>query len=82
MIDSGATTNFIDSRFVTLHSLPLTSKPLTETLLLADGKTQVIISKEVQLVRGRAPETQFYCRYRLTSVDTPFRGGSARSMSI
>ncbi|SOV08098.1 uncharacterized protein UDID_17285 [Ustilago sp. UG-2017a] len=36
-------------RFVTLHSLPLTSKPLTETLLLADGKTQVIISKEVQL---------------------------------
>ena len=49
MIDSGATTNFIDSRFVTLHSLPLTSKPLTETLLLADGKTQVIISKEVQL---------------------------------
>ncbi|SOV08562.1 uncharacterized protein UDID_17421 [Ustilago sp. UG-2017a] len=50
MIDSGATTNFIDSRFVTLHSLPLTSKPLTETLLLADGKTQVIISKEVQLL--------------------------------
>ncbi|SOV04549.1 uncharacterized protein UDID_17124 [Ustilago sp. UG-2017a] len=49
MIDSGATTNFIDSHFVTLHSLPLTSKPLTETLLLADGKTQVIISKEVQL---------------------------------
>ncbi|SPC66755.1 uncharacterized protein UHOD_11421 [Ustilago sp. UG-2017b] len=49
MIDSGATTNFIDSRFVTLHSLPLTSKPLTETLLLADGKTQVIISEEVQL---------------------------------
>ncbi|SOV09705.1 uncharacterized protein UDID_19292 [Ustilago sp. UG-2017a] len=49
MIDSGATTNFIDSRFVTLHSPPLTSKPLTETLLLADGKTQVIISKEVQL---------------------------------
>ncbi|SOV06613.1 uncharacterized protein UDID_17545 [Ustilago sp. UG-2017a] len=49
MIDSGATTNFIDSRFITLHSLPLTSKPLTETLLLADGKTQVIISKEVQL---------------------------------
>ncbi|SOV05892.1 uncharacterized protein UDID_19059 [Ustilago sp. UG-2017a] len=49
MIDSGATTNFIDSRFVTLHSLPLTSKPLTETLLLADGKTQVIIRKEVQL---------------------------------
>ena len=49
MIDSGATTNFIDSRFATLHSLPLTSKPLTETLLLADGKTQVIISKEVQL---------------------------------
>ncbi|SOV04760.1 uncharacterized protein UDID_17177 [Ustilago sp. UG-2017a] len=49
MIDSGATTNFIDLRFVTLHSLPLTSKPLTETLLLADGKTQVIISKEVQL---------------------------------
>ncbi|SOV04612.1 uncharacterized protein UDID_17153 [Ustilago sp. UG-2017a] len=49
MIDSGATTNFIDSRFVTLHSLPLTSKPLTETLLLADSKTQVIISKEVQL---------------------------------
>ncbi|SPC68184.1 uncharacterized protein UHOD_12381 [Ustilago sp. UG-2017b] len=38
MIDSGATTNFIDLRFVTLHSLPLTSKPLTETLLLADGK--------------------------------------------
>ncbi|SOV04526.1 uncharacterized protein UDID_17112 [Ustilago sp. UG-2017a] len=37
------------SHFVTLHSLPLTSKPLTETLLLADGKTQVIISKEVQL---------------------------------
>ncbi|SOV04978.1 uncharacterized protein UDID_17813 [Ustilago sp. UG-2017a] len=36
-------------RFVTLHSLPLTSKPLTETLLLTDGKTQVIISKEVQL---------------------------------
>ncbi|KAJ1578391.1 hypothetical protein NDA11_005217 [Ustilago hordei] len=49
MIDSGATTNFIDSRFATLHSLPLTSKPLTETLLLADDKTQVIISKEVQL---------------------------------
>ncbi|SOV08288.1 uncharacterized protein UDID_17342 [Ustilago sp. UG-2017a] len=49
MIDSGATTNFIDSRFATLHSLPLTSKPLTKTLLLADGKTQVIISKEVQL---------------------------------
>ncbi|SPC67775.1 related to Gag-pol polyprotein [Ustilago sp. UG-2017b] len=49
MIDSGATTNFIDSRFVTLHSLPLTSKPLTETLLLADSKTQVIISEEVQL---------------------------------
>ncbi|SOV06442.1 uncharacterized protein UDID_17465 [Ustilago sp. UG-2017a] len=49
MIDSGATTNFIDSRFVTLHSLPLTLKPLTKTLLLADGKTQVIISKEVQL---------------------------------
>ena len=49
MIDSGATTNFIDPRFATLHSLPLTSKPLTETLLLADGKTQVIISKEVQL---------------------------------
>ncbi|SPC61665.1 uncharacterized protein UHOD_11627 [Ustilago sp. UG-2017b] len=49
MIDSGATTNFIDSRFVTLHSLPLTSKLLTETLLLADGKTQVIISEEVQL---------------------------------
>ncbi|SPC65346.1 uncharacterized protein UHOD_11060 [Ustilago sp. UG-2017b] len=49
MIDSGATTNFIDSRFVTLHSLPLTSKPLTETLLLADGKTQIIISEEVQL---------------------------------
>ncbi|SPC64844.1 uncharacterized protein UHOD_12122 [Ustilago sp. UG-2017b] len=49
MIDSGATTNFIDLRFVTLHSLPLTSKPLTETLLLADGKTQVIISEEVQL---------------------------------
>ncbi|SPC61966.1 uncharacterized protein UHOD_12133 [Ustilago sp. UG-2017b] len=49
MIDSGATTNFIDLRFVTLHSLPLTSKLLTETLLLADGKTQVIISKEVQL---------------------------------
>ncbi|SOV07075.1 uncharacterized protein UDID_18713 [Ustilago sp. UG-2017a] len=49
MIDSGATTNFIDSRFATLHSLPLTSKPLAETLLLADGKTQVVISKEVQL---------------------------------
>ncbi|SOV09386.1 uncharacterized protein UDID_18575 [Ustilago sp. UG-2017a] len=49
MINSGATTNFIDSHFITLHSLPLTSKPLTETLLLADGKTQVIISKEVQL---------------------------------
>ncbi|SOV09901.1 uncharacterized protein UDID_19573 [Ustilago sp. UG-2017a] len=49
MVDSGATTNFIDSRFVTLHSLPLTLKLLTETLLLADGKTQVIISKEVQL---------------------------------
>ncbi|SPC60765.1 uncharacterized protein UHOD_11147 [Ustilago sp. UG-2017b] len=49
MIGSSATTNFIDSRFVTLHSLPLTSKPLTETLLLADGKTQVIISEEVQL---------------------------------
>ncbi|SPC67056.1 uncharacterized protein UHOD_11464 [Ustilago sp. UG-2017b] len=49
MINSGATTNFIDSRFATLHSLPLTSKPLAETLLLADGKTQVIISKEVQL---------------------------------
>ncbi|SPC67464.1 uncharacterized protein UHOD_11753 [Ustilago sp. UG-2017b] len=49
MIDSGATTNFIDSRFVTLHSLPLTSKLLTETLLLADGKTQIIISEEVQL---------------------------------
>ncbi|SOV01793.1 uncharacterized protein UDID_18783 [Ustilago sp. UG-2017a] len=49
MIDSGATTNFIDSRFATLHSLPLTSKLLAETLLLADGKTQVIISKEVQL---------------------------------
>ncbi|SOV08191.1 uncharacterized protein UDID_17314 [Ustilago sp. UG-2017a] len=49
MINSGATTNFIDSCFVTLHSLPLTSKPLTETLLLADGKTQVIIGKEVQL---------------------------------
>ncbi|SPC63716.1 uncharacterized protein UHOD_11307 [Ustilago sp. UG-2017b] len=43
------TTNFIDSRFATLHSLPLTSKPLAETLLLADGKIQVIISKEVQL---------------------------------
>ncbi|SOV05166.1 uncharacterized protein UDID_17854 [Ustilago sp. UG-2017a] len=38
------------SRFVTLHSLPLTSKPLTKTLLLADGKPQVIISKEVQLL--------------------------------
>ncbi|SPC63847.1 uncharacterized protein UHOD_11348 [Ustilago sp. UG-2017b] len=50
MIDSGTTTNFIDSRFATLHSLPLTSKPLAETLLLADGKTQVIISKEVQLL--------------------------------
>ncbi|SOV07548.1 uncharacterized protein UDID_19213 [Ustilago sp. UG-2017a] len=50
MIDSGATTNFIDLRFVTLHSLPLTSKPLTKTLLLADSKTQVIISKEVQLL--------------------------------
>ncbi|SPC61518.1 uncharacterized protein UHOD_11135 [Ustilago sp. UG-2017b] len=49
MIDCGATTNFIDSCFITLHSLPLTSKPLTETLLLADGKTQVIISEEVQL---------------------------------
>ncbi|SPC67452.1 uncharacterized protein UHOD_11751 [Ustilago sp. UG-2017b] len=49
MIDSGATTNFIDSRFATLHSLPLTSKPLAETLLLADGKTQVINSKVVQL---------------------------------
>ncbi|SPC63905.1 uncharacterized protein UHOD_11372 [Ustilago sp. UG-2017b] len=49
MIDSSATTNFIDSRFATLHSLPLTSKPLAKTLLLADGKTQVIISKEVQL---------------------------------
>ncbi|SOV01667.1 uncharacterized protein UDID_18169 [Ustilago sp. UG-2017a] len=49
MIDSGATTNFIDSCFATLHSLPLTSKPLAETLLLADGKTQVVISKEVQL---------------------------------
>ena len=23
-----------------------------------------------------------YCGFRLTSVDTPFRGGSARSMSI
>ena len=23
-----------------------------------------------------------YCRFRLTSVDTPFRGGSARSVSI
>ncbi|SOV01226.1 uncharacterized protein UDID_17603 [Ustilago sp. UG-2017a] len=49
MIDSGATTNFIESRFATLHSLPLTSKLLAETLLLADGKTQVVISKEVQL---------------------------------
>ncbi|SOV04618.1 uncharacterized protein UDID_17154 [Ustilago sp. UG-2017a] len=49
MIDSGATTNFIDSCFTTLHSLPLTSKLLAETLLLADGKTQVVISKEVQL---------------------------------
>ncbi|SOV03222.1 uncharacterized protein UDID_18367 [Ustilago sp. UG-2017a] len=50
MIDSGATTNFIESCFATLHSLPLTSKPLAETLLLADGKTQVVISKEVQLL--------------------------------
>ncbi|SOV05891.1 uncharacterized protein UDID_19058 [Ustilago sp. UG-2017a] len=49
MIDSGATTNFIDSCFATLHSLPLTSKLLAETLLLSDGKPQVIISKEVQL---------------------------------
>ncbi|SYW81988.1 uncharacterized protein UHO2_00473 [Ustilago hordei] len=49
MIDSGATTNFIDLHFATLHSLPLTLKPLTETLWLAEGKTQVTISKEVQL---------------------------------
>ncbi|SOV03297.1 uncharacterized protein UDID_18617 [Ustilago sp. UG-2017a] len=67
MIDSGTTTNFIDSRFVTLHSLPLTSKPLTETLLLADGKTQVIISKEVQLsclVAELLSDFDFVIQYR------------------
>ncbi|SPC65294.1 related to transposon-encoded proteins with TYA, reverse transcriptase, integrase domains in various combinations [Ustilago sp. UG-2017b] len=39
----------LDLALVVIANRRATSKPLAETLLLADGKTQVIISKEVQL---------------------------------